>query len=62
MITQIYKVKVIKLTMATINVSESTKNRFKKIKLEESAKKGYIISEDEFVDYLLNQINTDKRR
>lgn len=39
--------------MATINVSDSTKTRFKKIKLAESAKKGYSISEDEFIDSLL---------
>ncbi len=42
--------------MATINVSESTKKRFKQLKLQESAKKGYNIPEDEFVDSLLDQL------
>jgi len=46
--------------MATINVSESTKNRFRRNKLKESAKKGYNISEDEFVDTLVNLLEKNK--
>lgn len=46
--------------MATINVSDSTKNRFKQAKLKKSAEDGYSISEDEFIDYLLNLIGEKK--
>jgi hypothetical protein len=46
--------------MATINVSDSTKKRFKQIKLKNSAKRGYYISEDEFVDNLLDKMEKKK--
>ena len=48
--------------MATINVSESTKTRFKKLKLQESVKKGYSIPEDEFIDTLLNYVDEGKEK
>ena len=41
--------------MVTINVSEETKERFKKLKLQISAQKKESISEDNFLIQLLNK-------
>ncbi len=40
--------------MATINISDETKEIFKKLKLNLSAKNGEQISEEEFVKILIN--------
>lgn len=47
--------------MVTINISDKTKERFKKQKLEESAKQGKSISEDEFEIILLDKYEKKKK-
>lgn len=47
--------------MVTINISEKTKERFKKCKLEESAKQEKSISEDEFEIILLDKYGGKKK-
>jgi isopropylmalate/homocitrate/citramalate synthase len=46
--------------MVTINVSEETKEEFKKIKLELSAKQGKSISEDELLKILIEKYKEKK--
>lgn len=47
--------------MVTINVSDKTKERFKKIKLEESAKQGTSLSEDDIETMLLDKFENKKQ-
>jgi hypothetical protein len=46
--------------MATINVSENTKEKFKTSKLKESAKKNKNLSEDDFENILLDKLEGKK--
>lgn len=46
--------------MATINASDETKGKFKKIKLELSAQKGETISEEDFLNILLDKFEEKK--
>ncbi len=47
--------------MPTINLSEETKERFKQLKLEISAKEGKSLSEDEFEIILLDKFKEKKK-
>lgn len=47
--------------MVTINISEQTKDRFKKLKLDFSAKEGKSFSEDEFEIILLDKFEGKKK-
>lgn len=46
--------------MVTINISEKTKERFKKDKLNVSAKEGKSLSEDDFENILLDKFEGKK--
>lgn len=47
--------------MATINVSDKTKTRFKNIKISESAKRKKSISEDELQNILMDKFERGKK-
>lgn len=47
--------------MKTINVSDKTKERFTKVKLDQSAKKGKSLSEDETEKILLDKFEEKKK-
>lgn len=42
--------------MATINVGDNTKKRFKRVKLKVASEKGKTISEDDFIVFLLDKL------
>ena len=47
--------------MVVINISEETKERFRKLKLDVSAKEGKAISEDELTIILIDKFEGKKR-
>ena len=47
--------------MVTINVSEETKEKFRTAKLNHSAKIKKEFSEDEFLDFLLNKFEGNRK-
>lgn len=47
--------------MKTLNVSDETKQRVKKLKLNTSAKLGKSVSEDDIINILLNKFEERKR-